>query len=175
MVGVSVRTENKIRPRVILVLELLIWKFNQIFPVLDDSGDDVIVISQNASSHFQLICDTSHMTALLKRAHLPKHVNVDRLYLQHRGCKAEWNSTHVIIKTSLSGCGTTFSKDHQTIFFSNVLSEEGDSLGVGNSTKTYLLRANLTCSYPRRRTVGSLNFTPVKRKLFVSLGTFMSH
>jgi hypothetical protein len=176
---------NRIRATVVFririrdqVLGFFILKLAQFFPISDGSGGDAaIVISPNASSHFQLICETNHMTAFLERAFLSKHVNVDRLYLRDRGCKAEWNSSHVVIKTSLSGCGTTFSKDHQNIFFSNVLSGESDSSAVGNSTKTYL-RANMTCSYPRKRTVGSLSFAPVapvKHELLASLGKFMSH
>ncbi len=142
----------------------------------DDDDDDFIIEDKVLSiprSRFQLFCDSNYMTAVVDRRNLPKHINIDRLYLRDRNCKAQWNSTHVIVKTLLSGCGTVFSKNDQTLFFSNVLSEESNSLSVGNITRDYLLRANLTCTYPRKRTVVSFSFAPAKPRLFVSLGKFM--
>ena len=110
------------------------------------------------------------MTAVFNRGDLPKSANVERLYLRDKNCKARWNSTHVIVKTPLTGCGTIFSKNEQTLFFTNVLSEEE---GAANNsdiiTRDYLFKANLTCSYPRKRTVGAFNFAPAKEKVFVSL------
>ena len=110
------------------------------------------------------------MTAVFPREDLPKHVNIDRLYFRHRSCKASWNSTHVIARTPLTGCGTVFSKTHQTLFFTNVLSQDEQGGGVGVVTRDYLFKANLTCSYPRKRTVGSFSFAPAKQRLFVSVG-----
>ncbi|CAB4006010.1 deleted in malignant brain tumors 1 -like, partial [Paramuricea clavata] len=131
----------------------------------DDDDDD----KNNVTSRFQVFCDNSYMTAVLDRAYLPKHVNIDRLYLGDRYCRAHWNSTHVIVKTSLTGCGTVFSKNDQTLFFRNVLSEEGDSGGLGVITRDYLFKVNLTCTYPRKRSVGSFNFALAKQRVFVSL------
>jgi hypothetical protein len=110
------------------------------------------------------------MTAVFDRADLPKHVNVDRLYLRDRNCKAQWNATHVIVRTPLTGCGTVFSKTDQTLFFSNVLSEEGHSSGFGVITRDYLFKANLACTYPRKLTVGAFSFAPAKQKVFGNLG-----
>jgi hypothetical protein len=110
------------------------------------------------------------MIAVLDRAYLPKHVNIDRLYLQDRYCRAHRNSTHVVVKTPLTGCGTVFSKNNQTLFFRNVLSEEGDSGGLGVITRDYLFKANLTCTYPRKRRVGSFKFALAKQRVLVSLG-----
>ena len=117
-----------------------------------------------------MLCDNDFMTAVFVREDLPKHVNIDRLYFRHRSCKARWNSTHVIAKASLTGCGTVFTKTEQTLFFTNVLSDEGQGRGVGVITRDYLFRANLTCTYPRKRTVGSFSFAPAKQRLFVSVG-----
>ena len=117
-----------------------------------------------------MFCDNSNMTAVLDRAYLPKHINIDRLYLRDRYCRAHRNSTHVIVKTSLTGCGTVFSKNDQTLFFRNVLSEEGDSGGLGVITRDYLFKVNLTCTYPRKRRVGSFNFALAKQRMFVNLG-----
>ena len=121
-------------------------------------------------SRFQVFCDNDFMTAVFVREDLPKHVNIARLYFHHRSCRARWNSTHVIAKAPLTGCGTVLSKTEQTLFFTNILSEEGQGYGVGVITRDYLFRANLTCSYPRRRTVGSFSFAPAKQRLFVSIG-----
>ena len=122
------------------------------------------------ASHFQVFCDNDYMTAVFERADLPKHLNVDRLFLRDRYCRADWNSTHVIVKTPLTGCGTVFSKNDQTLFFRNVLSEEGGSRGFGVITRDYLFKANLTCAYPRKRTVGSFSFAPAKQRVFVNVG-----
>jgi hypothetical protein len=121
-----------------------------------------------------VFCDNDHMTAVFDRADLPKHVNIDHLYLRDRYCKADWNSTHVIVKTLLTGCGTVFSKNDQTLFFSNVLSEEGNSSGHGVITRDYLFKANLTCAYPRKRTVGSFSFAPAKQRVFVNVGKYVN-
>ena len=122
------------------------------------------------ASRFQVLCDDDFMTAVFAREDLPKHVNIDRLYFLHRSCKASWNSTHVIAKALLTGCGTVFSKTQQTLFFTNVLSEDKQGGGVGVITRDYLFKANLICTYPRKRTVGSFSFAPAKQTLFVSVG-----
>ena len=122
------------------------------------------------ASNFQVFCDNDYMTAVFDRADLPKHINIDRLYLRDRDCRAYYNSTHVILTTPLTGCGTVFSKDEQSLFFTNVLSEEGHSRGFGVITRDYLFKANMTCTCPQKRTVGSFSFAPAKQKMFVSLG-----
>ncbi|XP_028394865.1 uncharacterized protein LOC114519007 [Dendronephthya gigantea] len=133
-------------------------------------------LSKNMSSqtcdayHFQVFCDNDYMTAVFDRKDFPKHVNVDRLYLLSRSCKANWNSTHVIVKTQLTGCGTVFTKDDQTLYFSNTLSEmESSHGGSGSVSRNYLFTAAMTCSYPRKRTVGSFSFAPAKESTFVVL------
>ena len=129
---------------------------------------DYIAASISAS-HFKLLCENDKMTAVFKREDLPKHMNVRYLYLRNRRCRAHWNSTHVIVRTSLTGCGTVFSKDEKNLYFSNVLSEDGYDQSSGIISRDYLFRVNLTCSYPRKRTVGSFNFAPARRRMFVSL------
>ncbi|XP_028395056.1 ZP domain-containing protein-like [Dendronephthya gigantea] len=124
------------------------------------------------ASHFQVFCDKDYMTAVFHRSDLPKNVNVGRLYLQYRSyyCKASYNSTHVIVKTQLTGCGTVVTKDDQTLYFSNSLSEVEQSYsGSGVITRNYLFRANMTCSFPRKRTVGSFSFDPAKERTLVVL------
>ncbi|XP_028394860.1 ZP domain-containing protein-like [Dendronephthya gigantea] len=122
------------------------------------------------ASHFQVFCDKDYMTAVFDGGDLPKHVNIDNLYLRSRYCKASYNSTHVIVKTSLTGCGTVFTKDDQTLYFSNTLSEVEQSYsGSDVITKNYLFKANMTCSYPRKRTVGSFSFDPAKERTLVVL------
>ena len=136
----------------------------------DDSNNKfALFVSMLLAFHFRVFCDSDYMTAVFDRADLPKHLNVDRLYLRSRRCRASYNSTHVIVKTPLTGCGTVFSKDDQTLFFSNVLSEEQNSRAVGVITRDYLFKANLTCAYPRKRTVGSISFEPAKQRMFVNL------
>ena len=121
-------------------------------------------------SRFQVLCDNDYMTAVFTREDIPKHINIDRLYFQSRSCKASWNSTHVIARAPLTGCGTTVSKTQQTLFFTNVLSEDDQELRFGVITRSHLFRANLTCTYPRKRTVGSFSFAPAKQRMFVSVG-----
>ena len=114
------------------------------------------------------------MTATFLRADLPKHVSIYNLYLRRRSryCKATWNSTHVIVKTSLTRCGTVFSKSDQTLFFTNALSEGRRSYGGFRViARDNPFRANMTCAYPRKQTVGSLSFAPAKERVFVSLST----
>ena len=36
--------------------------------------------------------------------------------------------------------------------------------------RDHLFRANLTCAYARKRTVGSFSFAPAKQRMFVSVG-----
>lgn len=115
------------------------------------------------------------MMAVFSREDLPENVNIDRLHFQDRSCRASWNSTHVIAKTSLTGCGTVFSKTEQTLFFNNVLSEEGHGGGSGVITRDYLFRANLTCAFPRKRTVGSFSFAPAKQRMFVNVGMYINY
>ena len=119
---------------------------------------------------FQVLCDNNFMTAVFTREDLPQHVNIDRLYFKDRSCRAYSNSTHVIAKTPLTGCRTVFSKNQQTLFFTNVLTEDEQGRTAGVISRNYLFRANLTCTYPRKRTVGSFSFTPAKQRLFVSVG-----
>ena len=107
------------------------------------------------------------MTAVFDRGDLPKHINIKRLYLRDRNCKARWNSTHVILKTPLTGCGTTFSKNEQTLFFTNVVSEEESYDNSSIITRDFLFKAKLTCAYPRKRTVGAFSFEPAKQKVVV--------
>lgn len=126
------------------------------------------------ASRFLLLCDSDVMTAVFNRADLPKHTNVNQLALRHRRCKAYSNSTHVIVKAPLSGCGTIFSKDDQSLFFTNVLSEQQDNRTSGAViTRGYLFKAKLTCTYPRKRSIGSFSFAPAKERQFVSLGKWV--
>ena len=124
------------------------------------------------ASNFQVFCDDDKMTAVFTRADLPKGINVEHLYLRDRSCNASWNSTHVIVRTPLTGCGTVFSKDDQTLYFRNVLSEEEHYSSAAVITRGHLFRAKLTCSYPRKRTVGAFSFEPAKQRTYVhvSLG-----
>ena len=127
------------------------------------------------ASYFQVFCDKDYMTAVFDRGDLPKHINVNNLYLQSQSqhCKAGYNSTHVIVKTQLTGCGTVFTKDDQTLFFSNAISEvEKGYGGSGVITRNYLFKANMTCSYPRKRTVGSFSFAPAKERTLVALSKY---
>ena len=135
-------------------------------------GDDTIndAVFSFSASNFQVFCNKDSMTAVFDRANLPKNINVEHLYLHDRNCKASRNSTHVFVTTPLTGCGTVFSKDDQTLYFRNVLSEEEHSSGVGIITRDYLFKANLTCAYPRKRTVGAFSFAPAKQITYVSLG-----
>lgn len=115
------------------------------------------------------------MMAVFSREDLSENVNIDRLHFQDRSCKASWNSTHVIAKTPLTGCGTVFSKTEQTLFFNNVLSEEGHGGGTGVITRDYLFRANLTCAFPRKHTVGSFSFAPAKQRMLVNVGMYVTY
>ena len=109
------------------------------------------------------------MTVVFARENLPKHVNMDRLYFKQRSCKASWNSTHVMAKAPLNGCGTVSSKTEQTLFYTNVISEEEQGQGVGEMGRDNLFKANLTCAYPRTRAVGSFSFAPAKQRMVVSM------
>ena len=110
------------------------------------------------------------MTAVFERADLPKHVNVDRLYLRNRRCKASYNSTHVFINTPLTGCDTVYKETEQMMFFTNTLSERSQNVsGGGVITRNYLFKANFTCSYGRKRTVGTFSFEPAQQQLVVNL------
>ena len=114
------------------------------------------------------------MTAVLDREDISRHVNINNLYLRSRYCKASYNSTHVFVKTSLTGCGTVFTKNDQTLYFSNTLSEIKQGYGSGVITRNYLFRVNMTCSYPRKRTVGPFSFAPAKERTLVVLSKYNS-
>ena len=139
-----------------------------------DSDHEKVKKNLYLDSSFQVFCDNDFITAVFARKDLPKHVNIARLYFRHRSCRARWNSKHVIAKAPLTGCGTVFSKTEQTLFFTNILSEEGRDQRVGVITRDNLFRANLTCAYPRKRTVGSFRFAPAKQRLFVNLGEYVT-
>lgn len=122
------------------------------------------------ASHFVVFCDENAMTAVFERADLPKQVNIDRLHLRSRQCRATYNSTHVFIKTPLTSCGTLYEETDQTMFFSNTLSEEPSLLPFGDTvSRNYLFQANFTCSYGRKRTVGTVSFKPARQRLSASL------
>ena len=106
------------------------------------------------------------MTAVFDRNNLPRNINNKGLYLLDRSCNASSNSTHFIVKTPLTGCGTIFSKNEQTLFFTNVVSEGGyDNSSI--ITRDFFFKANITCAYPRNRTVGAFSFAPAKQKVVV--------
>ena len=117
---------------------------------------------------FQVLCNNDSMTVVFARQDLPGDVNIDRLYFSLRSCKAGWNSTHVIAKAPLTGCGTVSSKTKQALFYKNILSEEGQ--GRGMMPTDHLFRVNLNCTYPRKRTVGSFSFAPAKQRMVLSVG-----
>ena len=127
-----------------------------------------------SASHFLVFCNNDAMTAVFKRADLPKHVNVDQLYLRDVRCKASYNSTHVFINTALTGCGTLYKETEQMMFFTNTLSERSlNAPGGAVISRNYLFEANFTCSYGRKRTVGTFSFEPAKQRLFVNLGRYV--
>ena len=114
------------------------------------------------------------MTAVFERADLPKHVNVDRLYLRNRRCKASYNSTHVFINTPLTGCDTVYKETEQMMFFTNTLSERSQNVPEGGViTRDYLFKANFTCGYGRKRTVGTFSFEPAQQRLTVNLSKYI--
>ena len=110
-------------------------------------------------SSLLVFCRKNDITAVLKRSDLPKDVKTGLLHLRDRRCKASYNETHVFITLKLAqqkACGTIYEDKDQTQSYTNSLSD-GD-----------LFFANFTCSYERKRTVGSLSFLPAKRRLTVS-------
>ena len=128
------------------------------------------LISSVVASQFQVICGNDGITVLAHRSSLPKSTNVNGLHLLDRRCRANYNQTHIFIKTSLTGCGTRYKETDQKVFFSNALSEEPSSFASKDViTRSHLLNVNFTCSYGRKRTVGSFSFQPARQRLSVSL------
>ena len=114
------------------------------------------------------------MTAVFERADLPKHVNVDPLYLRDHRCQASYNSTHVFINTPLTGCDTLYEETEQMMFFTNTLSEKSTNVSrTGVITRDYLFKAKFTCSYGRKRTVGTFSFEPARQRLAVNLSKYV--
>ena len=121
------------------------------------------------ASQFHVICNNDDITIIADRSNLPKSMNVNGLHLLDSRCRANYNQTHVFVKTSLTGCGTRYEETDQTMFFSNVLSEEPYLVTSGVITRNQLVNINFTCSYGRKRTVGSISFQPSRQRLSVSL------
>ncbi|XP_046844438.1 uncharacterized protein LOC124438363 isoform X2 [Xenia sp. Carnegie-2017] len=121
----------------------------------------------NASS-FLLICGSQYMTAIIKRSEISGNINT--LYLRDGHCKASWNSTHIVVKTPLHGCGTEVVETYQYIIYTNVISHLGASENYNGDdviTRSYL-NAKMICTYPRKRRVGVLSFEPAKENIFIS-------
>ena len=119
--------------------------------------------------HFLGFCNNDAMSAVFERTDLPKHVNINNLYLRDRQCKASYNSTHVFINTALTGV-SLYEETQQTMYFSNTLSERSQyASGAGVITRNYLFNANFTCI------VGTFSFEPAQQRLTVYLSKYVLH
>ena len=147
------------------------FNFHRVFPV---NIYHCFLFLFFSASHFFVFCKNHVMSAVFVRTDLPKHVNIDHLYLRDRRCKASYNSTHVFINAALTGCGTLYEETEQMMFFTNTLSEKSQKAsGAGVITRDYLFNANFTCSYGRKRTVGTFSFEPAQQRLTVNLSKYM--
>ena len=127
-----------------------------------------LILHPLLASSFLLICGSQYMTAIFKRGEISGNINT--LYLRDGHCKASWNSTHIVVKTPLHGCGTEVVETDQYIIYTNVISHLGASENYNGDdviTRSYL-NAKMICTYPRKRRVGVLSFEPAKENIFVS-------
>jgi hypothetical protein len=118
-------------------------------------------------SRFIVLCDKDWMSLTYEKVSLPDYMNVDELALQDRSCKAEYNKTHIIAKTALNSCGTSFRETEQELIFSNALTTANLPTGGAIINREKEISLKFCCTYGRLRTIGSFNFLPAKQKLTI--------
>ena len=116
-----------------------------------------------------VLCGNDAITAVFDRRDLPNNVSINQLYLRDGRCRATYNSTHVIVRTPLSGCGTVYEEDEQNMFFTNILSETSSFYHSG-ITRDYLFKTKFICCYGRKRTVGGFSFEPARQSAVGTIG-----
>lgn len=108
------------------------------------------------------------MSLAYERASLPDYININELALHDRSCKANHNKTHIIVTTALNRCGTTFRETEEELIFSNALTSDSLPSSGKLINRNKEISLTFTCTYGRRKTVGSFNFLPAKQKLTVT-------
>ena len=119
-------------------------------------------------SRFAVTCDKDWMSLTYERSSLPDYINVDKLALENRSCKASYNKTHIIAKTALNKCGTSSRETEQELIFSNALTTTNIPSDGAIINREKEISLKFTCTYGRFRTVGSFNFLPAKQKLTIT-------
>ena len=108
------------------------------------------------------------MEVVFNRADIPSSVSLNRLRLIDSRCRANSNGSHVFFRVPLKGCGTKYSETDLTMSFTNVLTEDLVNYRPSHIiTRGNPFKATFTCTYDRKRTVGSFSFEPSRRNLSV--------
>lgn len=102
-------------------------------------------------------CGDGNMMVSLEKQRFP-YLNVSQLHLNYHWCRATENPTHLLLNTSLDGCGTTVIETEESLIFSNEI--HGDVWQIdGAITRNHDFDLQFNCSYSRKRFL-SLSFTP---------------
>lgn len=119
-------------------------------------------------------CDKDEMNVVLhirtKLNHDPKSVR-----LNDASCKPTFqNSTHIFVKSTLEGCGTTsyVSKDKEMIVYGNAIFAD---VRNKKSFDSYATRAHqavfeFQCRYKRRAVLSTVSFDPSKLLIITDIG-----
>nr|XP_058953257.1 uncharacterized protein LOC131780658 [Pocillopora verrucosa] len=115
--------------------------------------NNLTCVDQSAS----VSCGENRMTVSLEKQRF-HYFTVNQLRLRYASCKANENSTHFLISTSLDSCGTQRNEtEDYLIFWNEVLA---DALIIdGVVTRTHDIKLPFYCRYSRKKLM-SLAFTP---------------
>ena len=112
-------------------------------------------------------CGDSNMTVALEKRTFP-FFEVGQLHLRYSSCRATQNDTHLLVSTTLNGCGTLVNETQDALIFWNEI--QADAVIIHNViTRTHDIKLPFYCSYSRRKML-SLSFTP-QPVFFLTEGT----
>lgn len=97
------------------------------------------------------------MTVSLEKRTFP-FFEVSQLHLRYSSCRATENDTHLLISTTLNGCGTLVNETEDALIFWNEI--QADAVIIDYViTRTHDIKLPFYCSYSRRKLL-SLSFAP---------------
>ena len=133
-----------------------------------------IVLYFGFISEPSITCGDYVMVVSFEKNRFPS-LDANRLHLLYPSCQATETSTHLLVNTSLNGCGTSFVETEDAITFSNVVQQDAAPLqrsandGSALITREHDFQLPFECSYSRKKLL-SLHFVPMGRIDILGVG-----